>query len=203
MLGSIGLASSLAGGVLSNSAGVADLFSSESLTYVVGPRVSMPLLNYGRLRNNVRIQDARYQELAIAYENRVLEAAREVQDALTAYLRSRTRVEFLSQSVDDSSRAVDVVLVQYRAGAADYQRVLDAQRFLVGQQDKFASTRGEVLVNLIAVYKSLGGGWEIREGRSVLPLEIEEEMRQRVDWGDTLSEPIPGPIPELVGGTPQ
>ena len=87
LFGSIGLATSTSGGPTSNSADLGSLFSLSSLTYFVGPRFSFPLFNYGRLRNNVRIQDARYQQLALNYQNTVLEAAREVEDALTAFCK--------------------------------------------------------------------------------------------------------------------
>ena len=166
----------------------------SSLTYVVGPRFSLPLFNYGRLRNNVRIQDARYQQLALNYQNSVLEAAREVEDALTAFLQAAVRVRLLEESVRDARTAVDTVLVQYRGGSVDYQRVLDAQRFLVQQQDRLATTRGDVVVNLIAVHKALGGGWQIRQGRRILPEEVEQEMRARTNWGDVLPPAVPDEV---------
>lgn len=187
LIGSIGFVASAGGGALSNNSGLDDLFDISSLEYSVGPAFSWPILNYGRLRNRVRVEDARYQQLAILYKQRVLEAAREVQDALTAYLRTGDRVHFLAGSVTDAKRAVEVASVQYRAGAVDYQRVLDTQQFLVQQQDRLTLTRGDVLLNLIAAFKALGGGWQIRQGQRVLPAEIEEEMRNRTNWGRKLS----------------
>lgn len=150
LFGSIGFASSGDGG---------DLFSSDSVAYTVGPRFSWPIFNYGRLRNNVRVQDARFQQAALNYQNTVLEAAREVEDALAAYLRSQTRVGYLADSVGDARRSVELALVQYRQGSTTYQRVLDTQRFLVRQEDQLAGTRGDVALNLVATYKALGGGW--------------------------------------------
>ena len=194
LFGSIGLASSTAGGPTSNNPDLPSLFSLSSLTYVVGPRFSLPLFNYGRLRNNVRIQDARYQQLALNYQNSVLEAAREVEDALTAFLQAAVRVRLLEESVRDARTAVDTVLVQYRGGSVDYQRVLDAQRFLVQQQDRLTTTRGDVVVNLIAAHKALGGGWQIRQGRRILPEEVEQEMRARTNWGDVLPPAVPDEI---------
>ncbi len=186
LLGSIGLASST-----SASADPLSLFSLSSLTYFVGPRFSLPLFNYGRLRNNVRIQDARYQQLALNYQNTVLGAAREVEDALTAFLQAGVRGRLLEQSVSDASTAVETVLVQYRGGSVDYQRVLDAQRFLVQQQDRLTTTRGDVVVNLVAAHKALGGGWQIRQARRILGHEVEQEMRDRTNWGDVLLPSVP------------
>ena len=160
LFGSIGFATSSDGGVQSNNADAGDLFSSDSIRYTVGPTFSWPIFNYGRLRNNVRVQDARFQQAALNYQNTVLEAAREVEDALTAYLRSQTRVGYLADSVGDARRSVELALVQYRQGSTTYQRVLDTQRFLVRQEDQLAGTRGDVALNLVATYKALGGGWE-------------------------------------------
>ena len=194
LFGSIGLATSTSGGPTSNSADLGSLFSLSGLAYFVGPRFSFPLFNYGRLRNNVRIQDARYQQLALNYQNRVLEAAREVEDALTAFLQAVVRLRLLEESVEDSRTAVDTVLVQYRSGSVDYQRVLDAQRFLVQQQDRLTSTRGEVVVNLVAAHKAVGGGWQIRQGRQILPEAVVQQMRARTNWGDALPPSVPDEI---------
>ena len=163
LFGSIGFATSSDGGLQSNNADTGDLFSNDSIRYTVGPTFSWPIFNYGRLRNNVRVQDARFQQAALNYQNIVLEAAREVEDALAAYLRSQTRVGFLTDSVGDARRSVELALVQYRQGSATYQRVLDTQRFLVRQEDQLASTKGDVALNLVAAYKALGGGWETEQ----------------------------------------
>ena len=160
LFGSIGIETSADGGLQSNSADAGDLFSSDSIRYTVGPTFSWPIFNYGRLRNNVRAQDARFRQAALNYQNTVLESAREVEDALAAYLRSQSRVGYLSDSVSDARRSVELALVQYRQGSATYQRVLDTQRFLVWQEDQLTRTQGNVALNLVATYKALGGGWE-------------------------------------------
>lgn len=191
LFGSIGFRTSDGGGLLSNNADAGDLFKSESLRYTVGPAFSWPIFNYGRLRNSVRIQDARFQEAALNYQNTVLEAAREVEDALAAYLRSQTRVGLLSDSVVNARRSVDLALIQYRQGSVTYQRVLDTQRFLVQQEDRLTRTEGDVALNLVATYKALGGGWEIRAGGTVLKPSIEAEMRERTNWGEVLKPATP------------
>ena len=191
LIGSIGLASSGSGGPQSGEAQLGDLLDSSSITYRVGPVFSWPILNYGRLRNNIRIQDARYQQLVIAYQSAVLNAAREVEDALAAFLRSQIRVHHLGQSVADARLSVELALTRYRAGLVNYQRVLDSQLFLVLQEDRLATTRGSVALDLIATYKALGGGWQIRQGRPSLPADIEQEMHSRTNWGQLLrSSPV-------------
>lgn len=167
------------------------MFDAGSITYSIGLSFAWPLLNYGRLHNAVRVEDARFQQSLINYQNTVLEAAREVEDALTAFVRARIRMRHLRQSVADAERSVELALVQYRAGLVIYQPVLDTQRFLVQQQDRLTETRGSVAINLIAGYKALGGGWQIRQGRPVLPAEVEDEMRTRTNWGSLLGQKLP------------
>ncbi len=163
------------------------LFYGSSLAGSIGPSFRWPILNYGRLRDNVRVQDARFQELIITYQDTVLQAQRDVEDALAAFVRSREQVRFLSESVDASRRSVDLALIQYREGLADYQRVLDTQKTLVDRQDTLITSMGNVPRNLIAVYKALGGGWEIRKGKDFVSTETKKEMGERTHWGKLLS----------------
>ena len=147
------------------------------------------------------MEDARFQELAVNYEDTVIRAAQEVEDAMVDFLQAQDAVVFLTDAVKASKRSVELSLIQYREGLVDYQRVLDTQRFLADQQDQQVSTSGSVVTNLIAAYKSLGGGWQLREGDQVVPPETLEEMRQRTDWGDLLSpDAIQVPIPEEERG---
>jgi len=77
-------------------------------------------------------------------------------------------------------------MMQYRHGLADYQRVLETQRDLSERQDNLVSTAGSVGQNLVAIYRALGGGWELRKDKDFVPQDIKEEMAQRTDWGDML-----------------
>lgn len=157
LTGSIGFrASDALGGRL------ADLFDGDSFTAFVGPSFRWNILNYGRIKNNVRAQDARLQQFIAAYQHTVLQAAREVEDALIGFLRAKEQARLLAESVYAARRAVDLALVQYRNGTADYTRVLNTQEALVSQQDTNTAARGDIARNLIAMYKALGGGWQIR-----------------------------------------
>ena len=106
--------------------------------------------------------DARFQELAVNYEDTVIRAAQEVEDAMVGFLQSQDAVFFLADAVKASKRSVDLSMIQYREGLVDYQRVLDTQRDLADQQDDLVFTAGSVGLNLVAMYRALGGGWEIR-----------------------------------------
>jgi len=165
LVGSIGLQSSDKGGVRSNRANFSDLFTSGGITYFIGPTFQWPIFNYGRLKNNVRVQDARFQQLIVNYQNTVLQAFQDVEDATVGFLRTQEQTEFLSDSVEQYRRSAELSLIQYSEGLTTYQRVIDSQRNLAQQEDVFASAKGSVGTNLIALYKALGGGWELRLGK--------------------------------------
>lgn len=186
---SIGIAGSV--GVSSEDLG--NLFTGGSLTGLIKPGFSWNIFNYGRLKNNVRVQDARLQQLLVNYQNTVLNAYREVENALSGFLRGKERIAYLAQAVSAAQRSVDLALIQYRDGTTDYTRVLNTQDALVGQQDQLTATRGEVVRSLIAMYKALGGGWQLREGRPFVSEATLEEMRSRTDWGRMLP---PKELPE-------
>ncbi|MEE8153941.1 MAG: TolC family protein [Phycisphaerales bacterium] len=164
-----------------------DLFDSDSYFGFIGLNFSWPIFNYGRIKNNVRIQDAKFQQAIVNYENTVLRAAAEVESGLSGFLRAREEATHLRESVGATQRSVELSTTQYREGTADFIRVLTAQTFLVAQQDRLAATEAKIALNLISTYKSLGGGWEIRRGNEFIPDALREEMRERTDWGDIMS----------------
>ncbi|HVJ16921.1 MAG TPA: efflux transporter outer membrane subunit [Polyangiaceae bacterium] len=183
LFGTVGLRASNSGGDARN------LFSSDSLYYAVGPQLNWPFLNYGRLKNNVRVQDARFQQLLVNYRNTVLQAAQEVEDALSGFVNAHESSMFNERSVQAARRASELAMIEYQEGAVDYQRVLDAQRFLLQQENNLARARSSIAINLVAVYKALGGGWELRQGQPIVPERIQQEMKERTDWGDLVNEP--------------
>ncbi|HEX5043394.1 MAG TPA: efflux transporter outer membrane subunit [Candidatus Polarisedimenticolaceae bacterium] len=190
LFGEIGLQTSTGAGTLSNDAKLGDLFKGGSLFWAFGPRISWPIWNYGRIKNNIRIQDARFQQQLVDYQNTVLEAQREVEDGLVGYLKSQEATLFAQNAAEAAQRSADLAMVQYREGAVDYQRVLDAQRSLLQEQITLTQNTSSIATNLIALYKALGGGWELHD-QPMVPDLIREEMEQRTDWGDLLTEPPP------------
>ena len=163
-----------------------DLFSWNSFTMSTGPTISWPIWNYGRLTNNVRLQDARFQQLLINYQNTVLRAAREVEDALIGFLLAQDQVALLQESVSAAKRAADLSYLQYQEGATDYTRVLNSQQFLLSAQDRLTLAKGSVPTNLIALYRSLGGGWKMRLGKDFVSAKNINMMKSRTNWGDLL-----------------
>lgn len=177
-------------GFLSSDVGkfnLSDMFQWKSRTVQAGPSVQWNILNYGRITNNVRVQDARFQELLITYQNTVLTAQQEVEDNLVAFLRAQERAEFLARSVAAAKRSLDLAVLQYREGTKDFTTVLIAQQALLNEQNNLATTLGNVSSSLVGVYRTLGGGWEIRGGKDLVPSEIKGEMAKRTNWGKLLA----------------
>ncbi len=164
-------------------------FSTSSIFYAAGPSINWAFLNYGRITNSVRIEDARFQQSLVSYRDTVLKAAQEVEDALAGFINSQQATVFEQAAVKAAERAVELSLVGYREGATDYQRVLDAQRSLLQEQNRLAQSTSSVATSVIALYKALGGGWESRQAQPVVPVETQQEMKQRTNWGDLLSQP--------------
>lgn len=164
-----------------------DLWNSDSITFFGGPAFTWNIFNYGRITNLIRVQDSRFQQLLVRYQNTVLRAAQEVEDTMVAFLRSQDEVKFLSESVDAATRSVDLSMIQYREGLVDFQRVLDTQRFQSQQQDLLTEVKGSVVVNFVAMFKALGGGWQIREERDFVPEETRKQMQDRTNWGNLLT----------------
>jgi NodT family efflux transporter outer membrane factor (OMF) lipoprotein len=186
LAGMIGFETSGGGGMQSNNADLTDLFDSDSFATSIGPSFTIPLFNYGRITNNVRAQDARYQQLLTSYQNQVLEAYAEVENGIVGFLRALEQAQFYSESVKALQEAVVLSLIQYQEGESTYERVLDSQGNLVNVEDDWVESRSAAAQNLIATYKALGGGWEIRGADAFVPEKTQEIMRQRTDWGNLL-----------------
>ncbi|MDR3428680.1 TolC family protein [Silvimonas sp.] len=157
----------------------------------VGPSFTWNIFDYGRIRNNVRVQDARFQELAELYQDSVLQAAGEVDNAAVSYAKSLEQVSLLDQGEVAAKRALAIANIQYREGMADFERVLDAQRALFSQQERVVTNRGDVVGNLIAVYKAMGGAWQVARPEPFLDDATKKTMKERTNWGDLLDVPLP------------
>ncbi|MDH3589990.1 MAG: TolC family protein, partial [Gammaproteobacteria bacterium] len=176
--------------------GLDELFSGDSLTYSVGPSFVWPFLNYGRIKNNIRVQDARLQQALIQYRETVIQAAREVEDAMAAVTGIRQQDAILAQTVDAARRSTELALLRYKEGFADYQRVLNAQQALFAQQGRYVASKGNVVRNLISLYRALGGGWQTRSNTDFVDAETRTIMEQRTDWGDIIDIAVQENVPE-------
>lgn len=167
--------------------GLGDIAAWSSRYGSFGPSFQWNFLNYGQITNNVRLQDARFQELIFGYQNTVLRAQQEVEDALTGFLQSQKSLIRLAEAAEAAKQSANLAIIQYRSGATNYTTVITAQQSLLSDQDSLAVAQGAVPQNLIAVYRALGGGWELREGNPFLPADITTAMGKRTNWGGLLA----------------
>ena len=166
--------------------GFGQLFDTDSLTYSVGPSFVWPFLNYDRIKNSVRVQDARLQQALIGYRDTVLRAAQEVEDALVALDGAIEQEALLAETVVSARRSTEVAQLRFNEGLADYQRVLSAQQGLFSQQARYVSNRSAIVSNFIALYLALGGGWEERADANMIDEQTRDAMMERTDWGDLI-----------------
>ena len=155
-------------GVVSND--FRTLFDSSSFTAFIMPSLQWNVLNYGRIANNIVVQDARLQREALEYQQAVLVAGREVEDSLIGFLQAQHTAEALRTSVAEAQRAVELVLLQFEGGVTDFNRVFNAQSTLVVQQDQLAQAEGDIALRLIDVYRALGGGWKYFVAGQIAPV---------------------------------
>ena len=123
----------------------------------------------------------------LSYQNTVLKAQQEVEDFLAGFLRSQESAESLVLSAQAAKHSMDLAFIQYSQGSTDFTTVLTAQQSLLITQDSLATSMGNICLNLVGIYRALGGGWEIRQGEDILPPEIKEAMERRTNWGSLLS----------------
>jgi len=112
-----------------------------------------------------------------------LRAQQEVEDSLAGYLRAQENAESLAMSAEAARRSLDLAFIQYQQGITDFTTVLTAQQALLSAQDNLASAVGSISGNLASLYRALGGGWQIREGKELLSPDIKEVMARRTNWG--------------------
>ena len=151
---------SLTGDVGLQSVGTSDWFTGGSRFWTAGPMVQWRIFDAGRIRANIRVQNARQEQALAGYEQSVLSAMEDVENALTAYAKEQTRHESLVAAAEASRQALDISQQLYQNGLADFLRVLDSQRSLYASQDALVQSDRDVALNLVALYKALGGGWQ-------------------------------------------
>jgi NodT family efflux transporter outer membrane factor (OMF) lipoprotein len=166
-----------------------DLFSAETIGYNLLGAFQWNIFNYGRLKNNVRLQDAAFQQLLEDYRQTVLQAQGEVENAIVAFFKSRQQLEAFRLAAAAAQRAAEISTVQYQGGEVPFNTVITTLQALVSQQDQLAAIQGTVATNLVAVYKSLGGGWVARQRQDpidLIPDDTRDEMLKRTNyWNNT------------------
>ena len=165
--------------------------SADTTTLGVGPGLTWNLFDHGRIANNIRLQDARLQQLIEQYQNTVLQAAREIDNAAISVVKTAEQERYLGESVEAARRSLHLANARYREGYADFQRVLDAQRAVFSQAERELVNQGNQVAALIDLYRALGGGWQQVAIDALVRPETREQMQQRSDWGELLTAPMP------------
>jgi NodT family efflux transporter outer membrane factor (OMF) lipoprotein len=190
------------------------LFNQQSLISSVGPSLTWNILNYGRLMANVRIQNIKFQQYVKAYQQTLLNANQDAENSLVAYLQSLEQARFLTASARDAVEVTDYYYGQFDIGYLPqgitsltyYNQIFTAINFRVTQQDLAAQAEGNIALNLILLYRALGGGWQIRKqhGHDASATAPSDETGRRSisppaplpesGWND---DPMPAPLPAL------
>jgi outer membrane protein TolC len=140
-----------------------DWFAGGSQFWSVGPTMTWRIFDAGRIRANVRVQNARQEQALAAYEQTTLTAFEDVENSLVAYAKEQTRHQSLADSVSTSQKSLDLATRLYTSGLTDFVNVLEAERSLYQAQDALTQSERNISTDVVALYKSLGGGWDAVE----------------------------------------
>nr|WP_232220400.1 TolC family protein [Legionella tunisiensis] len=167
---------------------LSDIFNWSNRNISAGPAFQWPILNYGQITNQVRMQDAAFQQALLKYLNLVLQAQKEVQDNITRYVESKKSEAYLVKANASATISTKLALTRYKEGESDYTTLLDAERQELRVQKSLTQSQGDIAQSLVALYRALGGGWQIRCGNDIVRRHIKAEMAARTDWGNLLKK---------------
>jgi NodT family efflux transporter outer membrane factor (OMF) lipoprotein len=154
---------SLTGAAGFESISASDWFTAGSRFWSIGPTVQWRIFEAGRIRSNIKVQNARQQQALAAYEQTALAAFEDVENDLVSYAKEQVRRRSLEEAVSSSRNSLALAQKLYANGLTDFLNVLEAERSLYQAQDQLVQSDRTVSVNLVALYKSLGGGWQTFE----------------------------------------
>lgn len=138
-----------------------NLFKGSSFQEMqIGPSITLPIFQGGKLKSNLVLQEKRQQEAAIAYHRAVLSAWNDVVNQLTAYKSEQLRREALRDQVDNAKQALALARARYDQGVLDINTVLTDAQSVISAQQQYAQSTTNVSIDLVGLYKALGGGWE-------------------------------------------
>mgnify|MGYP001054263214 CR=1 FL=1 len=153
---------SLTGSLVSQSDSFSGLTGSNSF-WSIGPGVRWPIFEGGRIRANIRVQNARTEQALVGYEQTVMRSFEDVENSLISFAKEQERYASLTDAVNANQRAVDIAKELYAQGLVDFLNVLDAERALFLAEEQQIRSRAAILTDLVALYKAVGGGWDAPE----------------------------------------
>ncbi len=169
-----------------NGSSISDILNWSNRSITAGPTLNLPILNYGQITNAVRVQDAAFQQSLFNYMNVVLKAQQEVQDNITQFIQAKKSIRYLTQSSNAAMKTFKLTMIRYKEGETDFTPVLNAEQQLLRVQTSLISAEGNAPNSLVQLYRSLGGGWEMRYGNDIVPDNTKKTMAQRTNWGTLL-----------------
>lgn len=137
-----------------------NLLSVANRAWSLARTFAWPVFQGGAIRQNIEVQNALQEQALNQYEATILIALEEVENSLVAYAEEQERRDTLAAATEAAQRSAELAQDQYTSGLIDFQAVLDSQRSVRTFQDQLAQSKGQVTINLISLYKALGGGWD-------------------------------------------
>lgn len=166
-------------------------FNSEGSTSSATGSVNFPLFYRGALIDQVRVQDAVFEQSVLDYQNTVLTAQSEVEDALMRIATAKSAVKDFTQALRSARQSAELALDLYEAGQSDYNTVIVAQQTLLQVQSDLVQSKTNTLLGYVDAFKALGGGWNADMSLPALPNELILKMKARTNWGDSLDSASP------------
>ncbi|MCC9608039.1 efflux transporter outer membrane subunit [Blastopirellula sp. JC732] len=180
-----------------------DLFRHGSGFGSVGPSLEWNILNYGRIVGNVQFQDARFQELLAVYQQSVLTANQEAEDAIVQFLKSQELLRLQLEAAEAADKTNELITLQYAEGEEiDFNRVFNVQNTKTQQEVAAATAKGNVAQGVVSIYRALGGGWPspyLNRPLAVTPEPNAEEIEapnanEKLPIDEVLDNPVPPPM---------
>ena len=140
-----------------------NLFDASSRMYQIGPSVSLPIFQGGRLRATLQLRRSEQREAALVFRRTVLQAWRDVDDALTAYAQAQHAQADTAAAMRQDAVALDAARQRFAQGAVDFLNVVSAETALLQDRDRLAQADAAVSSDLVALYRALGGGWQVAD----------------------------------------
>ena len=162
---------------------------ASSRYWTIGPSVSWPIFDAGRLRSQIDVQNAQQMEALNTYQSTVLIALQDTKNALVAYAKEQVHRKALADTVEANERALDAATKLYKVGQTDFLNVVTAERSLLSSQDALVQSNRAIATDLVALYKALGGGWQSFE-----PTYAPDEAAPATASGAPASQPVATPV---------
>jgi NodT family efflux transporter outer membrane factor (OMF) lipoprotein len=183
-------------GFQSNNAGgdqLSDIFSWSKHLSSISAGLLLPIFDRGRLVNQVRVQDALFEQALQAYETQVLKAQQEVEDALASIAGGTDSLKSLQRARDAVRRSAALAVQRYKSGESDYTTVTSSDQARLQVEDALTQTEGNLLQAYVAAFRALGGGWDGTLTPPALAQSVSTRMQARTDWGNALDAPVAPP----------